>query len=161
MTTYSMMHVLMASPTEPLPEHKRRYQLTRMFSAMQNLEQAPEPTIDDWECINDAVVLMEALVEMGVAEDPGNTIAEAMEALGKAGYRSMQGGSIRLDAPAIGVLRGILEDYAAVLETLPARTMLTAHRKAEARVAKIIKVNHGRTGKSGSKVQQALRHVHQ
>jgi len=139
MTTYSMMDVLMASPTEPLAEHKRRHQLTRMFDAMHNLETADRPTETDWECVNDAVVLMEALRNMGVVEDKENLLEDAIEALGRAGFRRMEGMKLRLDGEGIQALRAVLEDYAAVLEVVPARTMITAHRKAEARVLKIVR----------------------
>ena len=139
MPTYSMMHVLMASPTEPLEERKRNYQLTKMFTAMQNLEQAAEPTITDWEHVNDAVMLMEALRDMQVVQDPDNLLDDAIEALGKAGARAMEGKGIRLDGLAIRALRAVLEDYAEVLAQIPARTMIAAHRKAEAKVAKIVR----------------------
>lgn len=139
MTTYTMMHVLMASPTEPLPESKRTHQLTRMFMALRNLEQAPEPTVDDWECVNDAVLLMQSLCLMGVVEDPDQQITHALNALGKSGIRSLEKGRIRLDGQDISILRGILEDYADVLSVLPARTMIKAHMEAERRVIKIVK----------------------
>ena len=139
MTTYSMMHVLLASPTDPLPEFKRTYQLTKMFEALRNLEQAPEPGPLDWEYVNDAVMLMEALRDMGEVEDPDGLLDDAIEALGEAGGRVLNGKKMRLTGPAIQTLRGVLEDYAAVLEVLPARTMIAAHRKAEARVMKVVK----------------------
>lgn len=143
MTTYTMMDVLMASPTEPLPEAKRRHQLTRMFLAMRNLEQDPEPTVDDWECVNDAVLLMQSLWLMGVVQDPEEQILHSIDALGKSGIRSLETGRIRLDGKDIGILRGILRDYADVLEVLPARTMIKAHMETERRVAKMMR-KHGR-----------------
>lgn len=139
MTTYTMMHVLMASPTEPLPESKRTHQLTRMFMALRNLEQAPEPTVDDWECVNDAVLLMQSLWLMKVVEDPEEQILHAIDALGKSGMRSLEKGIIRLDGKDINILRGILQDYADLLNVLPARTMIKAHMETERRVLKIVK----------------------
>jgi hypothetical protein len=138
MTTYTMMHVLMASPTKPLPEHKRQFQLTRMFDAMRNLETADSPTSQDWERVNDAVMLMEALRDMNIVEDSQGLLEDAMEALGKAGDRSLNGKTMRLDGKGIQALRGLLEDYAEVLEVLPERTMLAAHRKAETRILKLM-----------------------
>ena len=96
MTTYSMMDVLMASPTEPLPEFKRRHQLTIMLDALRNLEQAPNPTNQDWDRVNNAVVMMEALRDMGHVEDPDGLLDDAIEALGKAGFRSLEGQKLRL-----------------------------------------------------------------
>jgi uncharacterized protein YyaL (SSP411 family) len=132
------MDVLMASPTEPLEEHRRRHQLTRMYEGLHHLETADNPSNDDWECVSDAVMIMSALLKMGAVQDPDGLIEDSMEALGRAGYRSMQGAKLRLDGPSIGVIRSLLEDYSAVLEALPARTMLCAHRMAEKAVGKII-----------------------
>lgn len=138
MTTYSMMHVLMASPTDPMPKEKRTHQLTRMFMAMRNLEQAPDPTVDDWECVNDAVLLMQSLWLMGIVQDPEEQILHSIDALGKSGIRSLETGRIRLDGKDIQVLRGLLQDYADVLNELPARTMIKAHMETERRVRKIV-----------------------
>ena len=134
-----MMDVLMASPTEPLPEFKRKHQLGVMSEALKNLEQAPDPTNQDWDRVNNAVLMMEALLEMGYVQDPDGLLEDAIEALGKAGFRALEGKRLRLDGPAIKTLRGVLEDYAEVMDALPARVMLSAHRKAEQRVMKVIK----------------------
>lgn len=139
MTTYSVIDALMASPTEPLPQDQRTRQLTKMFEALHSLERDPEPTTKDWEYVNDAVMLMEALRDMGRVEDPDGLIHDAIEALGKAGDRAMSGSKLRLDGQAIQTLRGVLQDYADVLEVLPARTMISAHRIAESRIAKIMR----------------------
>ena len=139
MTTYSMMDVLMASPTEPLPRFKRNHQLTIMFEALDNLERDPNPTNQDWDRVNNAVLMMEALRDMGHVEDQDGLLDDAIEALGKAGFRSMEGHNLRLDGKDIQTMRGVLQDYCEVIELLPARVMVAAHRKAEQRVMKIIK----------------------
>jgi hypothetical protein len=75
---------------------------------------------------------------MGQVEDPDNLIGDAASALAKAGNRSLKGHPIRLDASAIQLIRAILQDYCDVLDNLPARTMIQAHRQTESRVTKII-----------------------
>lgn len=139
MTTYTMLDVLMASPTEPIEESKRESQLRKMREAMHNLETAEQPTLIDWERVNDAVMLVEALRDMGMVEDSQGLLDDAMDALGKAGDRSMNGKTLRLDGQGIQALRGVLEDYAEVLAVIPARTMIAAHRRAETRILKIMK----------------------
>ncbi len=59
---YSLMDELMASGTEPMPKAKQRYQLTRMYEGLRAMETAPEPTVDDWRVVSDAVNLMETLI---------------------------------------------------------------------------------------------------
>ena len=138
MKTYTHWDVLMASPTEPLPVGKRMFQLTRMFEGLSALERDPEPTYDDWKVVSDALNMMETLLVMGQVEDPDNLIGDAASALAKAGNRSLKGHPIRLDGSAIQLIRAILQDYCTVLDNLPARTMIQAHRQTESRVTKII-----------------------
>lgn len=139
MPTYTMMDVLMASPEKPLPIEKRMYQLQVMWDAMDNLEKSPKPTVRDWESVADAVNMMEALRDIGVVEDPEKLIEDAIEAMAKAGYRAKQGANIRLDGPAINLMRGLLEDYCTALNELPARTVITAHRHAEKRITQMLR----------------------
>ena len=138
MKTYTHWDVLMASPTNPLPLEKRMFQLTRMFEGLSALERDPDPTYDDWKVVSDALNMMETLLVMGQVEDPDNLIGDAASALAKAGNRSLKGHPIRLDGSAIQIIRAILQDYCTVLDNLPARTMIQAHRQTESRVTKII-----------------------
>jgi hypothetical protein len=136
--SYSHWDILLASTTEPLPESHRVHQLTRMYGGLHAIETLPEPTTDDWRVCSDAVNLMETLVEMKAVEDASGLLADAVAALAKAGIRHRQGHAIRLDAEGIRAVRAVLEDYAAVIEQLPARTMLQAHRKTEQRIHDIL-----------------------
>lgn len=136
---YTYWDILLASPTEPLPQSHRIHQLTRMYGGLHAIETAPEPTTDDWRVCSDAVNLMETLVAMNVVEDSSGLLADAVTALATAGKRHKAGGSIRLDAPGIKAVRAVLEDYAAVIEQVPARTMLMAHRATEKRIHEILR----------------------
>lgn len=110
-----------------------------MYGGLHAIETAPEPTTDDWRVCSDAVNLMETLVAMKVVEDSSGLLADAVTALAMAGRRHKAGGSIRLDAPGIKAVRAVLEDYAAVIEQVPARTMLMAHRATEKRIHEILR----------------------
>lgn len=140
MTTYSHWQVLLASPDEPLPKAKRVYQLTRMYNALKNMETAKKVSDDDWSCLSDCAMLMEALHNMGELQDPEGIIEQSFEALGKSAYRKFNGQTFRLDGPDIQIIRLLMAEYANALDHLPARVMLTAHRKAEKR-AEAIKNN--------------------
>lgn len=139
MTTYTMLDAMMASPIEPLPIEKRMYQLEIMWQAMENIEKAPSPTVRDWEAVADAINMMEALRDIGAVEDPDHALEDAINAMGKAGYRSLSGANIRLNGQDISLMRGILEDYCEALNALPARTVISAHRYAEKRIQSILK----------------------
>ena len=133
---YTHWDVMLASPTDPIPLAKREYQLKLMRDALDNFERAPQPTHEDWSALATAVDLMETLRDAGHINDEGNTLNDAVAALGKSGMRSLNGSSLRLDGPAIGLLRGIIEDYEMVCEALPARIMIAAHRTTEKRITK-------------------------
>lgn len=137
--TYTLMDELAASSTEPLPMDFRRHQLTRMWSGLSAIERLPAPTTDDWRVCSDAVNLMETLVvEMRVCEDASGLINDAVTALAVAGKRHRATGTIRMDAAGIQAVRAVLEDYAEVIDALPARTMMKCHRLTERRNHKII-----------------------
>jgi len=137
--TYSYMDVLLASPTEAMPEKHRRHQLTRMWNGLRAMELDENPSYDDWEVVSNALNMMETLVEMGWAQDPDNLIIDAVHALAVAGQRHVDKGvPIRLDGSGIQIIRGLLEDYATALEELPHRTMISCHRATEKRVQDIL-----------------------
>jgi uncharacterized protein YyaL (SSP411 family) len=137
--TYTMWDAMLASPTDPMTEKQRRHQLLRMWTGLAALEAASHPTRDDWAVCSDAVNLMETLIKEGHIEDYSNLLFDAMKALAEAGQRSFAGKEIRLDGKGMQAVRALLEDYAMVLEALPARTMIHCHRLTEKRLQEILK----------------------
>jgi hypothetical protein len=136
--TYSIMDALLASPTNPTPESARLHQITLMYQGLASIEESPNPTPDDWRVCSDAVNFMESLVDMNVVEDSSGLLKDAVAALALAGERHVKHGTIRLDGPGIHAVRAVLEDYAAVLEVVPHRTMIQCHRRTEKRVRDIL-----------------------
>lgn len=137
--TYTLLDELQASPSSPMPVARRRHQLTRMWEGLASIEQAPAPTAEDWRVCSDAVNLMETLVQdMRLCDDSSGLLEDAVAALAKAGMRHRAGKPIRLDGPGVQAVRAVLEDYASLLEALPERTVVRAHRLTEARIADIL-----------------------
>jgi hypothetical protein len=135
--TYTQLDLMLASPTEPMPEAKRTHQLTRMWGGLAAIERGAAPSTDDWRVCSDAVNLMESLVTAGWVEDAQGLLADSVRALALAGRRHLAGGAIRLDAAGIQAVRAVLEDYAAALAQIDHRTMIYAHRATEARIREI------------------------
>lgn len=136
--TYTYLHELMASATEPMPKAYRTAQLTRMWSGLASIETSPKPTANDWRVVSDAVNLLETLIEMGVAEDSTGLLHDATRALAIAGARHLETGApIRLDGAGIQAVRAVLESYAEILEQIPHRTAIAAHRRTEKRIQEI------------------------
>ena len=159
--TYSVMDMLMADAVKPTPESKQRHQLTRMWEGLRAIETAPEPTNDDWRVCSDAVNLVETLVREGEPRpddsgkvvsnwwrdcagdwvqihDSGKLLLDAVTAMAAAGIRKINGGQIRLDSFGIKAVRGVLEDYSELLELLPARSIIRAHRLTEKRISNVL-----------------------
>lgn len=133
------MDVLLASPIEAMPEKHRRHQLTRMWNGLRSMELDENPSYDDWDVVSNALNMMETLVEMGWARDEDNLIIDAVQELAIAGQRHVDTGvPIRLSGKGIQTIRALLEDYAAALEGLPHRTMMSCHRLTEKRVQDIL-----------------------
>jgi len=145
---YTLMDVMMASPTEILPTRHRQHQLTRMYQGLDSMETSASPSTEDWRLVSDAVNLMETLIVNGPWPDSQGDLVEigdgegllqdAITALAMTGKRHKAGGNIRLDGAGIQACRSILADYSSLLEVLPARTMIKVHRETEKRIYQIL-----------------------
>lgn len=136
--TYGLWDELLASETKPTPLQKRQYQLTRMWQGLVAIETDAAPTTEDWRVCSDAVNLLETLVSMNVIADGSGLLDDAVQALAVAGKRHFTHSVIRLDAAGIQALRAVLEDYEAVLEAVPHRTIVRCHRITERRIQDIL-----------------------
>jgi hypothetical protein len=124
MTTYTHWDVLLASPTEPLPLKKRQYQMDLMRKALENCK--TKPSVRDIAALATAVDLMDTLREMGHLEDSQKALEDAMIALMQDNFNDIE----------VRLFEGILEDYQMVMDNLPARIMIAAHRETEKRLGK-------------------------
>ena len=157
-TCHSLVDELMASATAPLPVEDRQKRLARMAAGLEELTHADKPGIPAWEALRDAVYLMETLIgggEAPVLDEHGKIVAsywrgcdgepieiadsqrllqDAMLALAAAGQRVLDGQTMRLSGVGLHAVRSLLEDYEAVIEALPARTMIRCFRRTRGRV---------------------------
>ena len=124
MTTYTHWDVLLASPTEPLPLKKRQYQMDLMRKALENCK--TKSSVRDIAVLSTAVDLMNTLCDMGHIEDNEKALEDAMIALMQDNLNDIE----------VRMFEGILEDYQMVMDNLPARTMIAAHRETEKRLGK-------------------------
>lgn len=140
--TYGPWDVLAASATEPMPEHIRTHHLSLMWQGLSALETAPDPSTEDWRVCSDAVNYMETLVEQGTCQDERGLIADAINEMAQAFKRKLSGaGPIRLSGKGIQTVRGVLEDYAQVLEQIPHQLAVLTHMKTKRRIRQIL---HGK-----------------
>lgn len=136
-TTYTIVHALMASKTEPMPERLRAHNLGVMWKALDGLRATNPNNVSNWRICSDAVNMMETLIEGGLCEDPGNLVIDAITSLAMSGKRHIQANEIYLDNAGMGHMRLIIESYAAMLCALPHRTMIYCHINTEKRMQDI------------------------
>ena len=139
--TYTLLHEISASPTEPLPPSWQAIQLCSMWDGFKELTEGANPKSEDLQVCIDTVNLMETFITVKTWRDAGGSTVEildgdgllqdAVTALKKAAARKRAGHGFRLDGPGIHAVRSIMLDYQALLETLPARTMVRCLRLTE------------------------------
>lgn len=156
---WTMLHEIMASSTDPLPVDGQLLQIGRMRQALHNIEAAESPTPDDWRICSDAVNCMETLLTQGTVLTAGksmpgwwigcdgepvqvvdrdNLLMDALAALAYAGQRKFTHGVIRLDGRGLVAVRALIEDYASLIEVLPARAVIRVYRLTEKRIDEIM-----------------------
>ena len=135
--TYSLMDELMASPSSPLPEAKRVYQLQRMRQGLHSMIQGDKPTSHDWSVVSDSINLLETLITDGVAADNDGLIDEAIEAMVCASVAIKNKTKVELSDSQTNAIRAVLEDYEMCLNELPARQIIRTHRRTEKRLLEI------------------------
>ena len=135
--TYSLLEEISASKTKPLPQFWINSQLSSMREGLAQLETGEHPDKEDWRVCADAVNFLETLIEMGEVEDTQGLLNDAVTAMGECGARVLSGKSMRLTGQGIQTVRAVLQDYSEVIQVLPARTMIHAHRMTERRNTEI------------------------
>jgi hypothetical protein len=94
-----------------------------MLKALENCK--TKPSVQDIAALSTAVDLMNTLCDMGFIEDNEKALEDAMVALMQESLNDIE----------VRMFEGILEDYQMVMDNLPARTMIMAHRATEKRIS--------------------------
>ena len=135
--TYSLMDELMASPSSPIPEAKRFYQLQRMHQGLHSIIYNDKPTSHDWSVVSDSINLLETLINDEVAADNDGLIDEAIEAMVCASVAIKSKTKVELSDSQENAISAVLEDYEMCLNELPARQIIRTHRRTEKRLLEI------------------------
>lgn len=135
---YSLWDELMADPVKPLAVKDRLYTVGGMQQALEKLKSDPHPTVADWRLLSDMVNLMHTLVDMGELFDSQELLRDVMEAMVDVSNRHKAGQALRFDGPGLRAMHSLFEDFAQVLDVLPARTMVRCHRLTEKRMRAIL-----------------------
>jgi hypothetical protein len=144
MQLYSIVDELMASPVNPLHKNQRDHHLGIIAKSFHALEKGEHPTLQDVGHVADAVNMLDTIVNMRfnqTAKDfdeiefPDETRRASTDAVARCAIRGRETGTYRFDAPGLVVVRELIEFYSDLLDVLPARVFIKAHRKTTTDVA--------------------------
>lgn len=141
---YSMAQELSASEVQPLHRRKREPMVMAVADAVQAVGYGT-PTVEHWRRLTDAANLSETLLAQGVFNDPDaqSLFADAVAAVVDLGRKHGHGQAMRLPAAQLAHLVEFGEAYAQVLELIPARTYIHAHRATERRLRELLINSYG------------------
>lgn len=136
---FTAMDELLASATQPVPARRLGDHLTKVNAALRSLMTDAEPAREAWRDLSDAVNILESLRELGYILDTSDEITKAKDAMGQAGARALEGGTLRLTGPGLQTLRTLLLDYEEIVTALSERQFVKACRATERRVRAILR----------------------
>ena len=125
---YSLIDELIASPSAPLGATARYHTEMRVLEALDAFRAAPAPNYRHWKALADMVTVMHLLHCAGEIADGDGLIQEAMDHVGT--LRD----TMRFTGPALKAISALAQDYGQVLDELPARALIRAHRRATKRL---------------------------
>lgn len=142
--SYTLAQELSASERQPLHQRKREPLAAAVLAAVHAVGYA-SPTVQHWRDLADAANLSETLLGMGVFTEPGaqSLFADSVAAVVDLGRKHGHGQEMRLNAVQLGHLVEFGEAYGQVLEVIPARTFIRAHRATERRLRELLVNSHG------------------
>lgn len=135
---YTVMDELMASPVNPLTQSQRDHHLGIIIRAFDALQKGERPTLIDVGYIGDCVNMLDTITGMRFnqkgsdfeqIEFSEDTRHAATQAVARCVIRGRESGTYRFDAPGLTVIREVIEFYTMLIDTIPARVFIKAHRK--------------------------------
>jgi len=136
---YTLLDVVKASATHPMPEATRQSWLTRILLALNNIEVGDKPGVEDWRILSDAVNLTETMIDAGLVEDADGIKERGLGEMAVAGARYLEGKPMRLSGEGIQVMRALVQDVGDVMAQMPHRDMVKVHIATERRMAEIVR----------------------
>lgn len=134
--TYTLLEEMAASTVHPLPQASRTFHLRGMRASLDAMRADAKPMRAHWQVLADMVNILETLVEMGELDDAGGWIAESTNELAVSAKRHAgEGKPLRLTGPGLVAVGNAFDGFELAINSLPARTMVRAHRRTEKRIA--------------------------
>lgn len=130
---YSAIHELMASPTEPMPAGTFDQRIADTMASLERIG-AGTARLLDWAACCSAANTVETLLARRELDDPDGLLRDAFAALKDAAGRLQTATDpVQLDGNALEDVRDMLDGWADLLRTKPARTIVRAERETDRR----------------------------
>lgn len=134
-TGYNSLDEMLASPVNPHPRATWISSMGYAYQAMDALLHA-QATPTHWQALGNLIDQTETLVMMGVASDPDKLLDDAVNAMTEIAQDHWhRGQALKVEGSKVQTLLAVIDDYADLLATVPARTMIRCHRQTEKRRA--------------------------
>lgn len=132
-----MMDELLASPTEPAPEvHAGRIAAARL--AVQQLAAQETASVTAWSLCCMVGNVLETMLQQGLVQDPDGLLQDGFDALKRAAQAvRAPGDPVTLPAADLPTVAAMVEDWAAIMEAAPARSIIRAFRATDRRIREI------------------------
>lgn len=136
--TLTIWDELKADPTRPVSDEFKKEHLSRIETGLKGLF-SDSPTSSDWRMVADACNLIDTMVKpMGICDDSDGLIADAGKAMFDASGYIKLGEPIQWKDGQQNAIKWVVQDYATMLESLSARTIIRTMRLTEIRMLGIL-----------------------
>lgn len=135
---FTMMDELLASPDDPAaPEvHAGRIGAARL--ALEQMRSPETASITAWSLCCMVGNVLETMLQHGLVADPDGLLQDGFDALKRATQAvRAPGDPVVLPAADFPVVEGMVEDWAAIMTTAPARSIIRAFRATDRRIRDI------------------------
>ena len=135
---FTMMDELLASPDEPAPPEVHAGRIAAARSALVRMRSPETANITAWSLCCMVGNVLETMLQHGVAADPDGLLQDGFDALKRATQATRAPGDpVVLPAADFPAVEGMVEDWATLIATAPARAVIRAFRATDRRIRDI------------------------
>ena len=135
---FTMMDELLASPDEPAPPEVHAGRIAAARSALVRMRSPETANITAWSLCCMVGNVLETMLQHGVAADPDGLLQDGFDALKRATQATRAPGDpVVLPAADFPAVEGMVEDWATLMATAPARAVIRAFRATDRRIRDI------------------------
>ena len=134
---YTAFDEMMASPTEPAPTGTHEAGIVGAVRALGAMTSPETASAAHWSVCCMVGNVVETMLQQGLVQDPDGLLQDAFDALKAAAAAAESGAPLLLTGDALTTVEHMMTDWAIVLKTAPARSVIRAFRATATRTKDI------------------------